>query len=720
VTGYNAVANEMKQRVFVIVATALVFGLGASKDSGISTKDRREWSAYGGGTDNIHYSTLKQITPKNVSRLRLAWSFDSGDAFTQSEMECNPIVVNGVLFATTPKLRIIALDAATGKLKWAFDPNQGHRVIGKMRNRGLTYWNGGSERRGRIFVAARQNLYALDANTGQPIPEFGEQGHIDLRRDLGRDPSLQSISTSTPPVVDKDLLIVGSIVSESLPASPGDIRAYELRTGKLRWSFHTIPHPGEFGYDTWKEKDAWQYIGGVNNWMGMGLDPKRGVVYAPTGSASFDFYGSNRLGDDLFANCELALNAETGKLLWYFQTVRHDIWDRDLPTAPVLVTIKHNGRKVDALAQTTKTGFVYVFDRDTGKPLFPVEYRKYPQSDIDGEVAADTQPLPTKPPPFARQLLTADMLTTRTPQAHEAVLQRFKTIRSAGQFIPLSREGTVIFPGLDGGGEWGGPAFDPKTGLLYVNSNEMAWLLRLGPHQLSATARTGKELYMANCAPCHRPDMKGTPPEFPSLLNLAERLSEMEVEAMIRQGSNRMPGFPQLPYDDMRAIQRYVLYGENAAVAAKGGGPSPIDLKFAIDGYNKFLDPDGYPAIQPPWGTLNAINLNTGEIVWKVPLGDYPELAQKGLRNTGSENYGGPIVTENGLLFIAATVYDKKIHAFDKKTGELLWESPLPPAGNATPALYEVNGKEYIAIACGGGKSKDPSGGSYLAFALPD
>lgn len=682
-------------------------------------EEHSAWSAYGGGPENIHYSTLKEINPGNVSRLKVAWAFDTGDAFSGSEMECNPIVVDGVLFATTPKLRVIALDAATGKLKWSFDPNQGHRVLSKMRNRGVTYWDGAANGGRRIFFAARQYLYSLDANSGQPITSFGERGRIDLRRDLGRDPSLMLVSATSPPVIYKDLLIVGSIVSETLPASPGDIRAYDIRTGKLRWSFHTIPHPGEFGYETWP-KDAWQYIGGANDWSGMALDVNRGIVFAPTGSAAFDFYGANRLGDNLFANCLLALNAETGKRIWHFQTVRHDIWDRDLPTAPALITIRHGGRLVDAIAQPTKSGFVYVFDRETGAPLFPIEYHHYPVSDVDGEVTADSQPLPAEPAPFARQILTEDTLTERTPQAHETVLARFRKMRSAGQFVPPSLNGTIIFPGLDGGAEWGGPAFDPETGLLYVNSNEMAWVLRLVPSKLAANATSGKDLYLSECASCHRADKKGSPPEFPSLSDISERLDENEVGTMIRQGGGRMPSFARLPAVQIHAITRYVVYGENTGVQSSERPASPIDLKYRFDGYNRFLDPDGYPAMQPPWGTLNAINLNTGSVTWKIPFGEYPELVKKGLRNTGSENYGGPVVTANGLLFIGATSFDKKMHAFDKSTGKLLWETLLPAAGNATPAVYEVNGKEYIAIACGGGKSKDPSGASYVAFALPD
>ena len=459
----------------------------------------RGWSTYGGGLDNTHYSALTQINRQNVANLKVAWTYDTGDAFKGSEMECNPIIVDGTLYATTPKLKVIALNAATGALKWTFDPNVGHAVTSKMRNRGVTFWNK------RIYFVWRQYLYALDSETGKLIPGFGDEGHLDLRKDLGRDPALQFITDTSPPVVYKDLLIVGSLVNESLPASPGDIRAYDARTGKLRWSFHTIPHPGEFGYDTWPP-DAWQYIGGVNNWAGMSLDVKRGIVFLPLGSASFDFYGSNRVGDDLFANSLLALNAETGERIWHYQTVHHDLWDRDLPTPPALVTVKHDGKSVDAAAQITKSGFVYLFERATGKPLFPIETRNYPASDAPGEVAAKTQPLPTKPAPFARQQVTVDTLTDRTPEAHAAVLERFKQIRSAGQFIPPSTQGTIVFPGFDGGGEWGGPAFDPQTGLLYVNSNEMAWILRLVPREKDQP-KSGKALYMNECSSCHRPDM---------------------------------------------------------------------------------------------------------------------------------------------------------------------------------------------------------------------
>ena len=352
------------------------------------------WSTYGGGPSGIHYSSLKQINRKNVAQLQVAWTYDSHDAFQGSEIECNPIVVDGILYASTPKLRVVALDAATGTEKWSFDPSQGRKAISKMRNRGMTYWDGGTGKSKRIFFALRQYLFALDATTGQLIPGFGDEGKIDLRRDLGRDPAQLSVSETSPPVVYKDLLIVGTIVPETLPAAPGDIRAYDVRTGKLRWSFHTIPHPGEFGYETWPS-DAWQYIGGVNNWSGMTLDTARGIVFVPLGSASFDFYGANRPGDNLFANSLVALNAETGKRIWHYQTVRHDLWDRDLPTPPALVTVKRNGRKVDAAAQITKSGFVYLFDRETGKPLFPIETRNYPVSDADGEKTAASQPLPT-------------------------------------------------------------------------------------------------------------------------------------------------------------------------------------------------------------------------------------------------------------------------------------------------------------------------------------
>jgi quinoprotein glucose dehydrogenase len=666
-----------------------------------STLAAQTWSTYGGSPANTHYSALKQINRANVSQLQVAWTYNSGDAFPGSEMECNPIIVDGTMYATTPKLRLIALDAATGKLKWAFDPNDGKPAVTKSRNRGVTYASG------HIFFVSRQYLYSIDAVTGQINKSFGDQGRIDLRRDLGRDPETLFVSSTSPAIVYKDLLITGTIVPESLPAAPGDIRAYDVNSGKLRWTFHTIPHPGEPGYDTWP-KDAWQYIGGVNAWSGLSLDEKRGIVYAPLGSASFDFYGSNRIGNDLYANSLLALNAETGERIWSYQTVHHDLWDRDLPTPPALVTVMHDGKETDAAAQITKSGFVYLFNRVSGEPLFPIESRHYPTDTVDGDVAATSQPLPIKPAPFSRQILAADMVSP-------ASLEKFKTLRSDGQFVPPSKQGTIIFPGFDGGGEWGGSAFDPETGYLYINSNEMAWVLRIVPKPKLSAAIDAKQLYNSSCAQCHHADMAGSPPEFPSLQHIADRLTEDDVRNMITHGGGRMPAFSALGPNAISAITRYVVYGENNAAKANSE-PSPIDQKYTVDGYNKFLDADGYPAIKPPWGMLSAINLNTGEYVWKHPFGAYPELHRP---DTGSENYGGGVVTAGGLFFIAATSYDKKMHVYDKATGKLLWEAQLPAAGNATPAVYEQDGRQYIVIACGGGKSKDPSGGSYVAFALP-
>ena len=670
---------------------------------------------YGGSPDNIHYSNLDQINRENVSKLQVAWTFDTGDAFEGSEMQCNPVIARGHMFVTSPKLRVFALDAATGKQIWVFDPNEGRKVTSKTRNRGLTNWDDGEH--GRIYVASRHWLIALDAETGKPIPTFGDNGSIDLRENLGRDPKEMSISASTPGIVYKDLLILGSIVAESLPASPGYIRAYNLRSGKLAWIFHTIPNPGEPGYETWP-KDAWTYTGGVNNWSGMTLDTKSGVVFVPTGSASADFYGANRIGDDLYANCLLALDAATGRLIWHFQFIHHDVWDRDLPTPPSLITIQRDGKMIDAVAQITKSGHLWVLDRATGKPLFPYKEVPIPASEVDGEVLAKTEPLPDQPPPFARQVFDESTVTDRTPEAHAAVLERVRKLRHGGQFEPPSFNGTIVFPGLDGGGEWGGPAYDPETGRLYVNANEFAFILRLVPRTIAARP-SGKSVYLQNCISCHRSDMKGSPPEFPSLVAIGDKRTDSELRDIIREGAGRMPGFSQLSRPAMAALVEYLMTGKDVELSAADVASSPIELKYTLDGYVRFVDPDGYPAVKPPWGTLTAYDLDKGSIAWQKPLGEIPELAAKGLRNTGSENYGGGVVTKGGLFFIGATTHDRQFRVLDKITGETLWQYTLPAAGNATPAVYELAGRQYVAIAAGGGKWGERSAGTYVVFALP-
>lgn len=701
--------------VILLLAPAASFTSSQKAQQNSSALAHREWRAYGGGGENSHYSGLNQINRDNVHRLEATWSYDTGDAFEGSEMQCNPVIVDGVLYATSPKLRVFALDAATGKERWSFDPNEGRKPL-KTRNRGVTYWEGGGQR--RIFFGFGRWLYALDARTGLPAEGFGEGGRIDLREGLSRDPKTVTITLTTPGVIYQDLLIVGSLVSEGLPSAPGHIRAYDVRTGQLRWTFHTIPHPGEYGYQTWP-KEAWKYSGGANNWSGMALDQERGLVFVPTGSASFDFYGANRHGDNLFANTLLCLDAQTGKRKWHFQTIRHDVWDRDLPAAPVLVRVKRNGRMIDAVAQVTKSGHVFVFERETGQPVFPIEYRKAPPSRVDGEELAATQPFPLKPPPVARQELSEEMLTNRTPQARQVVLERFRKLRSNGQLEPPSKEGTIVFPGFDGGPGWGGAAFDPETGLFFVNSSEVPCVLRLVERPKRKATQSGKSLYERDCASCHGKDLSGSPPDFPALVAISTKYNEAEINAVIRDGLGRMPGYAPLGQEAISALTRYLTKNEDIALAAyEQAAPSPIDLKYTIDGYNRFLDPDGYPAVEPPWGTLNAIDLNHGEIVWKIPLGEHPELAAKGIRDTGSWNYGGPITTAGGLVLIGATNYDRKFRAFDKATGKLLWETVLPFAGNATPATYEVNGRQFVVIAAGGGKRGAPSGGSYVAFAL--
>lgn len=589
----------------------------------------RDWPVREGDLDGTRYSPLDQINRDNVKDLGVAWVYHTGDARPGTNIECTPIVVDGVMYITTADGKVVSLDPASGLEHWKFDamrepyasmyPAQGHGPRGL--NRGVTHWrsNDGVE---RIFYGTAFGfLVSLDARTGQPDPGFAEDGFLDLRRDIERDISKEYYGITSPVKTFENLVIAGFANGEGgIGRAPGDIRAFDARTGSEVWRFHTIPWRGEFGNEAWSG-DSWKARGGANAWGGLTIDEKNALVFAGLGSTGHDYWGGDREGSNLFGNCVLCLDARTGTRRWHFQTVRHDLWDLDIPTPPILITVRREGRQVPAVAQVSKTGFVYVLDRFTGDPLFPMEERGVPTSPIESERPYPVQVFPKAPPAFAVQHFGEDVVTDISPESRAFVLEKLRTLRHGAIFTPSSIEGTVFSPGLHGGASWAGASFDPRTGRLYVAANNVPWI--------------GKFI-----------------------------------------------------------------------------NPDKVEL-------TKFQDQDGYPAIKPPWGTLNALDLNLGTLVWQSTLGEFPELTARGIPPTGTENFGGNIVTAGGLVFVAGTM-DEMFRAFDKDTGEILWQHKLNAAGYAQPCTYMINGRQYVVIAAGGGgKLGTKSGDEFVAFALP-
>lgn len=690
-----------------------------------------DWPNYGGNKLGNRYSPLDQVNTGNVQNLQVAWMYDASEKPDPANpgrqrnraIQCQPIVVNGVLYGTTPELKLFALKAGTGEQIWKFEPHKDDRLNS---NRGVVYWENGDDK--RILYTVGSSLYAVNAVTGEIVKGFGNEGRVDihagLQTGLDHDVSKLSVNATSPGIVFKNTFILGSAVSESGDAAPGHIRAFDVVTGDLKWVFHTIPQPGEYGYETWP-KDAYKKIGATNNWSGMSLDEKRGIVYFGTGSPASDFYGGAREGSNLFANCIMALDAETGKRKWHYQTIHHDLWDRDHPSPPNLTTITHNGQRVDVVVQSTKDGLVYVLDRDKGTSIFPVEERKVPVNGLPGEHPFPTQKFPLKPAPLSRQVFTENDITDISPEAHAYVKERYSKIKTDHKFTPPNTTGTLLF-GYSGGAEWGGNAVDPE-GVFYQNVNEEPWELIMidAAQKKSEAPRTlGNSLYLANCAACHGQDRKGSGPELPALVDIGKKLTPVQIKGILKTGSGRMPSFGHLSDKEHDALIDFLLNREKegavktAATTAKPVSKDgfPYMPTYVSKTWQRFTDQNGYPGVKPPWGTLNAIDLNTGEYLWRVPLGEYPELTKKGVPITGTDSYGGPLVTAGGLVFIAGTK-DEKIRAFDKKTGKTVWEYQLPAGGFATPISYQVDGKQYIVIAAGGGRGQK-IGGNYIAFAL--
>lgn len=719
------------------LSSLIIIGLSTLCISCENGNQKNEWSVYGGSKERIQYSALDEIDTSNVKNLQVAWIYHTKDAESSGQIQANPLIVDGVLYGVSPQLKLFAAEAATGKEIWVFNPIdsmmadiQGRQSYGINACRGIALYRGKNKEH-LIYYTVGSSLFCVNSITGKPVSGFGVKGRIPLHDglDLDRDLTNLRVTSTSPGVIYKDLIIVGTSLSEEEESAPGHIRAYDVHTGKMKWIFRTIPKPGEVGYNSWEDPEAYKYVGGANAWGGLSLDEKRGMVFVSTGSAVPDFYGGKRKGDNLFSNSLIALDAETGKYIWHFQGVHHDLWDWDFPTSPVLVSIKIDEKTIDAVVQVSKYGFIYMLDRETGKPVYPIIEIPVPASELAGEQTSPTQPFPTVLPPFVRQeFKESDLNNIVADSSYQDIKKRFLSYKSGKMFIPPSLQGTLVLPGLTGGAEWGGPSFDPETGMLYINATEMPWVVTMIdtleeklPKSNQTNLQAGKSIYNKSCKGCHGADLKGLG-NFPPLNGLQTKYNEVKFKDIVSSGVRMMPAFKHLSEEDKTALASYILNIESKqkeifTQVVKVTHPF-YKSPYRFGGYKQFLTKEGYPAISPPWGTLSAIDLTSGKLVWKNTLGDYPELKARGI-HSGTENWGGSVVTAGGLVFIAAT-RDEKFRAFNKATGKLLFETTLPTGGYATPSVYSINGKQFVVIACGGGRMKSKSGDTYVAFSLPD
>ncbi|MBS1826641.1 MAG: PQQ-binding-like beta-propeller repeat protein [Acidobacteria bacterium] len=747
--------------------TAMLFLVWGTAAAGADSagKNPKNWADYGGGPDSSHFVDLKQIHKGNVGQLDVAWVYPTGDNHAYL---FNPVVVDGVMYVLARNSSLVALDAATGKEIWI------HENLPGLSTRGVAYWESKDRKDRRLIFAINDYLQQIDARTGKSILTFGKKGLVDLREGLGRDPkTVPRIQTDTPGRVFEDLILMGSTPGEQYLAPPGDIRAYHVITGKLVWSFHTIPHPGEFGYETWP-KDAWKYSGGANTWGEITVDVKRGIAYFPTGSPTYDYYGADRIGMNLFSNSIVALDARTGKRLWHFQLVHHDLWDYDTTAAPQLLTVTHEGKRVDAVAQSSKQGFLYVFDRVSGKPLWPIEERPVAKSLMPGEQAWPTQPFPTAPPPFARQTASADDVNPYILSDAEraAWKERIGKMRNEGLYTPPGLTETISMPGARGGSNWGSGAVNPSKGLMYLNTQNWPTIYKLGLEDPLAKRSSGsgaKGLYEARCQACHGENGVRAGSGPPALAAVGKRMTLESFQIAVRNGRGKMPAFRNL--DDGEVKELYELLSRVKApaavaveqkvarggpVVATGGAPGGLVVREnTSERYTPLGGPD-YPAgsdtprvryytdwglypnqpyvLGPPWSQVVAYDLNAGTIKWTVPLGQDAAAAAQGAKDTGAfmAEHHGMIVTSTGLIFIGAS--DGKLRALDEETGKVLWTATLPAGAEGVPSMYEAGGRQYLVVSAS--SSVTPGGGhpghaavktglrtdlpkGYVVFALP-